>query len=167
MNQEEFTKFMHKRNSDGNNSYINLYNLDIDHMDFTVFFGAQFYRATITDSVFRDSDFSNMFITDANFNHCEFEGCTFKHARMTGCNLSECIFSGVDMKSALFDGCNFYQSNFESCDLSASVIYGSNFSAASFADDVKMDEIFFSEKTMGFAQCCPERGQYTGFKTAG
>ena len=159
-------------------SKTNLINIYFDKVDLTL---ADFSNSYISNVKFSNSNF---FYSNFSFTHikkiviekCNFSYSTFMNSEFQNSNIIDTIFSSCNFNQLIFYMSCFKNSTLSKTDMTDSrltesvfyktSIYHTNFSGSKI-NNTKFSRINYNENTAFFAQSCPEKGSFIGFKKCG
>lgn len=104
---------------------------------------------------FRGADLSGMHLWETEFDSMDFSGA----------NLSYAFFDVADLKNAKFNGANLDRTSFRSSNLANADFRGTDIAGVDFSF-AHMDGVIIDGTTSHFHMCCPEKGEFTGYKKA-
>lgn len=159
-------------------SKTNLINVYFDKVDLSL---ADFSNSYISDAKFSNSNF---FYSNFSFTHikkiviekCNFSYSTFMEAEFQNSNITDTIFSSCNFNQLIFYMSCFKNStisktNMADSSLIESVFYKTSINYTNFSgskiNNTEFSCINYDETTAFFAQSCPEKGSFIGFKKCG
>lgn len=87
-----------------------------EHVELT---SCKFDNASVTGSIFRHCHFIDCTFDQADFEFCEFYGCTFLVKDIRGCSYNDSSFIDTEFQETHFDACTFTGALFRACRLNA------------------------------------------------
>ncbi|EOS69765.1 hypothetical protein C818_02549 [Lachnospiraceae bacterium MD308] len=115
-----------------------------------------FYLLNLTNADFRGADISWCYFCNTALN-----GANFRDVDLNGCDFSESTLDGADLRGTDMTGCCCRRTILNGTDLRGADITGVDFS------NTYMDGVIMDGTTSHFHMCCPEEGEFTGYKNAG
>ena len=69
------------------------------------------------EQTFEREDFAERRLTDVEFDHCRFVGCSFAGVALSGTKFVDCVFERCNLSTARADGCALQGITFRDCKL--------------------------------------------------
>lgn len=161
-----------------NFSRTNLTNVYFDNVDLSL---VDFSNSYISDTKFSNSKF---IYSNFNFTHikkivieiCDFSYSTFMNSEFQNSNIIDTVFLNCNFKQLIFymscfENSTIYKTDMADSKLIKSVFYKTSIDYTNFSgskiNNTEFSYINYDETTAFFAQSCPEKGSFIGFKKCG